>query len=41
MGNHDMQSKSIAEEIPRDERIIERAKEVGIKLISLEDHAKG
>ena len=29
------------DELYRDERIIERAKEVGIKLISLEDHAKG
>ena len=29
------------DELYRDERIIERAKEVGIKLISLEDHAEG
>mgnify|MGYP002878441056 CR=1 FL=1 len=28
------------DELYRDERIIVRAKEVGIKLISLEDHAK-
>ena len=28
-------------ELYRDERIIERAKELGIKLVSLEDHAKG
>ena len=29
------------DELYRDARIIERAKEVGIELISLEDHAKG
>ena len=29
------------DELYRDERIIKRAKEVGIKLISLEDHSKG
>ena len=29
------------DELYRDKRIIERAKEVGIKLVSVEDHAKG
>ena len=29
------------DELFRDERIIERSKEVGIKLVSVEDHAKG